>query len=101
MQYFRDSKNRPHALDDGIDHLKLDGFPKVDVITKQEYMLLCHPPPLTTEQRIEEVKSQLRAIDKSKTRAITDALLTGDKSRLEDLEAQQVVLRATLIALSS
>lgn len=61
-----------------------------------------HPTKTAIEKRQEEefaLRSELESIDAKKTRAITDAILFGDKSRLEDLEAQQAPLRAALAAL--
>lgn len=37
---------------------------------------------------------QLRAIDEKKIRALTEAYMTGSSSRLQELEAEAVVLRA-------
>lgn len=39
------------------------------------------------------VKQQLLEIDAKKIRAITDAILTGDKTRLQQLEEAAVLLR--------
>ncbi|GEM_PF-4998741 len=42
------------------------------------------------------VMAKLAARDTKKARAITDALLTGDKTRLEALEAEAAVLRGQI-----
>jgi hypothetical protein len=43
--------------------------------------------------RISVIDSSLDAIDKKKIRAMTDAILSGDNSRLKSLEAQALALR--------
>ena len=43
--------------------------------------------------KVAEIDSLLSQIDAKKTRAITDYILTGDKTRLELLEAEAIILR--------
>lgn len=62
-----------------------------------------NPPPPTAEeltaQQVEYIKAQLNDIDFRKSRAITDALLFGDTTRLTTLESAAAALRAELAAL--
>lgn len=44
----------------------------------------------------ETIFQELKEIDSKKTRALTDFVLTGDKSRLEELENLAQILRAKL-----
>ena len=44
-------------------------------------------------ERIAAIDAELTSIDIQKVRAISDALLTGDKTRLEQLETQAQGLR--------
>lgn len=52
--------------------------------------------PAAPNPRIAEIKQALSAIDAKKVRALTDAQLTGDKSRLQTLETQAQALRSEL-----
>jgi hypothetical protein len=57
--------------------------------------------PVGAPSRINQIKSDLANIDLKKIRAMTDAMLTQDLSRLQALEAEQVSLRAELKQLES
>jgi len=53
--------------------------------------------PEETKYRNENrVRAQLAAIDAKKIRAVTDAMLNGDTTRLADLERQAIILRGQL-----
>jgi hypothetical protein len=52
--------------------------------------------PSVPNPRIAEIKSALLLIDSKKTRALTDAILTGDKTHLQAYEAQAEALRTEL-----
>lgn len=67
--------------------------------------LPCDPPPLTAEQlaakRVREIDAELASIDERKVRAITDAILSSDTTRLAQLEQEAETLRterASLVA---
>lgn len=47
-------------------------------------------------QRIAGIKAQLAEIDRKKIRAISDSILSGDNSRLKELEEQAEKLRGEL-----
>ena len=49
-------------------------------------------------RRNQQVQNQLDAIDLRKVRATTDAILSGDNSRLTALEAQAATLRTQIIS---
>lgn len=51
--------------------------------------------------RVAEIDELLVEIDKQKTRAMTDAILTGDKSRLLTLESQAQTLRVERSSLTA
>lgn len=55
--------------------------------------------PAGPDQR-QAILASLMEIDSRKARAITDAILSGDKARLQELEAQAQTLRAQLAALN-
>ena len=52
------------------------------------------PEEPTVEPALPTVDEQLLLIDRKKIRAITEYILTGDKTRLEALEAHAAALRA-------
>lgn len=54
------------------------------------------PGPTLPNPRIAEIKQALAAIDDKKVRALTDAALIGDKTRLQALETQAATLRTEL-----
>lgn len=67
-------------------------------------VLADHPPPTADQlkaRQISDIDAELIAIDSKKTRAMTDAILTGNKTRLETLEAQASTLRTQRAALTS
>ena len=55
----------------------------------------CKP---TLTQLNAEATEKLSIIDKKKVRAISDMLLTGDKTKLQALEEEAVAVRATLVS---
>ena len=55
--------------------------------------------PASPNPRIAGIKQALSAIDDKKVRALTDAVLSGDKARLQTLETQAATLRAELATL--
>jgi hypothetical protein len=55
--------------------------------------------PKPPSARITQIKAALLEIDLKKIRAITDAELTGDKTRLQTLETQAAALRTELATL--
>lgn len=55
--------------------------------------------PAAPNPRIAEIKQALSAIDDKKVRALTDSVLSGDKTRLQALETQSASLRAELATL--
>lgn len=55
--------------------------------------------PATANPRIAQIKVELIAIDARKVRAVTDAVLLGDKTRLQALETQAAALRSELATL--
>lgn len=55
--------------------------------------------PKAPSARATQIKATLLEIDLKKIRAITDAELTGDKTRLQALEAQAAALRTELSTL--
>ena len=57
-------------------------------------------PQVTTNPRVFEIKSALAEIDQRKIRATTDAILSGDKSRLQALETQAQALRTELAGIA-
>lgn len=62
------------------------------------------PGPSSEETKtlqIASIKAALSRLDKDKIRPLTDALLSGDMTRLREIEAQQQALRDELAALSS
>lgn len=56
-------------------------------------------PAATSEDRRKQILAELSTIDAKKVRAISDLLLTGDKTYLEALEAEAAKLRAEYAAL--
>lgn len=52
-------------------------------------------------ERVEAIKGALAKLDQDKIRPLTDALLTGDKTRLVELESQQQALRDELKSLAA
>lgn len=63
------------------------------------------PPPASPAQlaarRKAQIQVDLQAIDERKVRALTDALLHSDTTRLQALETQAAALRAELATLSA
>lgn len=51
--------------------------------------------------RINQIKDALSAIDARTPRAMREALLTGDKSRVQALESEAATLRAELAGLAN
>lgn len=63
------------------------------------------PPPASPEQiaaaRKVQIQADLKSIDDRKVRALTDALLNNDTSRLQSLETQAAALRLELAGLTT
>jgi hypothetical protein len=77
-------------------------------LTDEEYRLRTAGPQGLPVQvntdpgiRAELILGQLREIDAKKMRALTDALLNSDTTRLQALENQAAALRAELASLST
>lgn len=51
-------------------------------------------------QRVAEIKSELLKIDSKTARAVREFFLSGDKTRLIELESQAVELRKELVSLT-
>lgn len=47
-------------------------------------------------ERAQDIQDRIDALEAKQGRAVRDALLTGDKTRLEDIESRIAVLRAKL-----
>ncbi|AWI53222.1 hypothetical protein DEH84_07095 [Aquabacterium olei] len=69
---------------------------------EHEFWQATQPPPPDTAKadRIAAIKLELLAVDAKTPRAVRESTLTGDTSRLVDLEAQAVKLRAELATLT-
>lgn len=72
---------------------------KVDVATGEQQIVEAElgPTVVTPEQRNAQIIASLAEVDIKKVRAITDAILTGDTLRLQQLEAEAAALRAQLV----
>lgn len=57
------------------------------------------PLPDSQSMRVLDIKTALVVIDQKKVRALTDSILSGDKTRLQALEDQAQALRNELAAL--
>lgn len=76
----------------------LDGQSQGKLISadKKGNPILIDPPPLTAEQLNAPIYAELAAIDAKKIRAISDAILTQDNSKLIQLEDEAKALRSQL-----
>ena len=74
-----------------VDVTGLDPMPAVDWVYADGAFSAYTP---TKEEQNALLTSRLAAIDAKKVRALSDALLTGDKTRLTALEADAATLRA-------
>lgn len=63
------------------------------------YLTSATLPAVTSADRRKQILDALTTIDTKKIRAISDFLLTNDKTRLEELEAEAAQLRAEYAAL--
>lgn len=86
MKYYKDENNQVYAFEaDGSQ----DSFIKVGLfaITELEADELRIPKPPSSKEEVNAlITSKLLEIDGKKIRALTDAILTGDKTLLQQLE---------------
>jgi len=88
----------PHKQHHGAHHFDLTKTPAQIIWPVIDYTPeeIASIKAQVLKQENKVIHDQLDAIDSKKMRAMTDAFLTGDKSRLHDLEAQAVALRAKI-----
>ena len=70
-----------------------------DCSADEIWQALAPLPKAAPNPRIIQIKAALLEIDAKKVRAASDAILTGEKVRLQALEAQAQTLRLELAAL--
>ena len=59
------------------------------------------PPPKTPEQINTEIKAQIAALEATQPRAIREAILSGDNTRLAALDADIAALRTQLLVVGA
>lgn len=105
MPHFKDLGGRIHFLDDvNFSHLLPEGsvqLTEVEELALLESLAAPPGPEQLAAARAAEIRAELQLIDERKVRALTDALLNNDTSRLQTLEAQAALLRVELAGLTT
>jgi predicted component of type VI protein secretion system len=104
MPHFKDSSGALHFLDDAqFVHLLPAASKQLTQAEEAAHAATQTAAPTPTEvaaARKAQIQADLQSIDERKVRALTDALLHGDMTRLETLETQAAALRSELVTLS-
>lgn len=94
MSYFKDPDNSLHFIDDdAYDYM----LPAGCVQIPDEEAQSMQPKPDPEARTRAETITKIQALEAKQPRAIREAVLTGDKVRLQAIEDQIVELRAKLV----
>lgn len=93
MPYYKDKNGGVHYLDSAeFENYLPDGCVSISDVEAAD--LLKPTADQIKQARIAEIDLALLEIDKRRARALSDAILTGDKTYAQSLEDQAVPLRA-------
>lgn len=105
MPHFKDPSGALHFLDDArFVGLLPVGSVQLTQAEEDAHAASLTAPPSPAQlaaARKAQIQADLQGIDERKVRALTDALLHSDTTRLQALETQAAALRAELATLSA
>lgn len=98
MNYFKDNNNNIFAYDE--EQVKQGfGSDLIEISESEKDLILAPSEQQLKQNRINEIYFELDSIDKKKVRAVTDALINNDLTRLNQLENEADLLRQELKSL--
>lgn len=93
MPHYKDTLNKLYFLE-GPEWLELLPEGCREITDSEAEALRAPTARQLADARIVAIDMELLAIDKKRARALSDAILTGDKTYAQALEAQAIPLRA-------